>query len=106
MFSVVIGLLMHLIFLKEERAKAAQVQDVYLGDDEKGDRPLWHVAVDHEYDDGPPMRLKSALIRFELPKPIAPEQEAKLRAAAGMCPVHTALRTDIPVTMEFTVRQP
>ncbi|NLE57728.1 MAG: hypothetical protein GX616_05160 [Planctomycetes bacterium] len=44
-FSVVIGLLMHLIFLKEERAKAAQAQDVYLGDDEKGDRPLWQVAL-------------------------------------------------------------
>ncbi len=44
-FSVVIGLLMHLIFLKEERAKAAQVQDVYLGDDEKGNRPLWQVVL-------------------------------------------------------------
>jgi len=44
-FSVVIGLLMHLIFLKEERAKAAQAQDVYVGDDEKGDRPLWQVAL-------------------------------------------------------------
>ncbi len=44
-FSVVIGLLMHLIFLKEERAKAAQVRDVYLGDDEKGGRPLWQVAL-------------------------------------------------------------
>jgi uncharacterized membrane protein YraQ (UPF0718 family) len=44
-FSVIIGLLMHLIFLKEERAKAAQAQAVYLGDDEKGDRPLWQVAL-------------------------------------------------------------
>ena len=44
-FSVIIGLLMHLIFLKDERAKAAQVRDVYLGDDEKGDRPLWQVAL-------------------------------------------------------------
>lgn len=44
-FSVVIGLLMHLIFLKEERAKAAQAQEVYLGDDEKGSRPLWQVIV-------------------------------------------------------------
>jgi len=44
-FSVVIGLLMHLIFLKEERAKAVQAQEVYLGDDEKGDRPLWQVAL-------------------------------------------------------------
>lgn len=44
-FSVVIGLLMHLIFLKEERAKAANPQDVFLGDDEKGHRPLWQVAL-------------------------------------------------------------
>ena len=44
-FSVVIGLLMHLIFLKEEREKAAQAQEVYLGDDEKGSRPLWLVIV-------------------------------------------------------------
>lgn len=44
-FSVIIGLLMHLIFLKEERAKAAQVQDVYMGDDDGEDRPLWQVGV-------------------------------------------------------------
>ena len=44
-FSVVIGLLMHLFFLKEERAKAAQPQEVFLGDDDKPERPLWQVAV-------------------------------------------------------------
>ncbi|MCA1808508.1 MAG: permease [Kiritimatiellia bacterium] len=44
-FSVVIGLLMHLIFLKEERAKAAQVQEVFLGEDEEKERPLWQVAL-------------------------------------------------------------
>ena len=44
-FSVVIGLLMHLLFLKEEREKAAQAQDVYIGDDEKGRRSLWQVAL-------------------------------------------------------------
>lgn len=44
-FSVVIGLLMHLIFLKEERAKAAQPQEVYLGDDDGGGRPLWQVGL-------------------------------------------------------------
>jgi len=37
--------LMHLIFLKEERAKAAQVQEVFIGEDEKGNRPLWQVAL-------------------------------------------------------------
>ncbi len=44
-FSVVIGLLMHVIFLKEERVKAAQARDVYLGDDAHGNRPLWQVAL-------------------------------------------------------------
>ena len=62
------------------------------------------VEVTHEYDDGPPMRLKSARICFVLAGAVSVEQEATLRAAAGMCPVHTALRLDIPVTMEFTRR--
>ena len=44
-FSVVIGLLMHLLFLKEEREKAAKAQDVYIGDDEHGNRPLWQVVI-------------------------------------------------------------
>ena len=44
-FSVVIGLLMHLIFLKEERAKAANPQEVFLGDDDKPERPLWQIAL-------------------------------------------------------------
>lgn len=44
-FSVVIGLLMHLIFLKEEREKAANPQEVFLGDDDKPERPLWQVAL-------------------------------------------------------------
>ncbi len=44
-FSVVIGLLMHLIFLKEERAKATNVQEVFLGEDEEKERPLWQVGL-------------------------------------------------------------
>ncbi len=44
-FSVVIGLLMHLIFLKEEQAKAAQPQEVFMGKDEEKERPLWQVAL-------------------------------------------------------------
>ena len=44
-FSVVIGLLMHLLFIQEERAKAAKVQDMYVGDDDGKDRPLWQVAL-------------------------------------------------------------
>ena len=45
LFSVVIGLLMHFIFLKEEREKAANPQEVFLGEDEKPERPLWQVAL-------------------------------------------------------------
>jgi len=44
-FSVIIGLLMHLIFLKEEQAKAANPQEVFMGDEEKSERPLWQVAL-------------------------------------------------------------
>ncbi len=44
-FSVVIGLLMHFIFLKEERAKAASAGEVYLGEDAAKARPLWHVGI-------------------------------------------------------------
>lgn len=44
-FSVLIGLFMHLIFLKEERAKAAQPQEVFMGEDEEEERPLWQVAL-------------------------------------------------------------
>lgn len=44
-FSVVIGLLMHLIFLKEERAKAANPQEVFLGDDDGQDRPFWQTGL-------------------------------------------------------------
>lgn len=44
-FSVAIGLLMHLLFLKEERAKAAQEQEVYVGDDARGNRPLWQTGL-------------------------------------------------------------
>jgi len=45
LFSVIIGLLMHLIFRKEELAKAAQPQEVFLEDDEHPARPLWQVAL-------------------------------------------------------------
>ena len=43
-FSIFIGLAMHFIFLKEERAKADQAQDIVLDEDEQ-DRPLWQVGL-------------------------------------------------------------
>jgi len=62
------------------------------------------IEVTHDYDDGPPMKLKTALIRFLLSGKVSAEQEAKMRASAEMCPVHTALRQDVKVTMEFGVK--
>ena len=59
------------------------------------------IEVIHEYEAGPPMRMKSAQIRFLLGGDATPEQADRLRAAAGMCPVHTALRPDVPVTLEI-----
>jgi uncharacterized OsmC-like protein len=59
------------------------------------------IEVTHDYDDGPPMKLRTALIRFLLSGKVSAEQEAKMRASAEMCPVHTALRQDVSVTMEF-----
>ncbi len=44
-FSLVIGALMHLIFLKDERAKAATAGEVYLEEDGKPPRPLRHTAL-------------------------------------------------------------
>jgi len=44
-FSIVIGVLMHLIFLKDEKAKTAAAGDVYLEEDDKPPRPLWQTAL-------------------------------------------------------------
>lgn len=44
-FSVIIGALMHLIFRKEEHAKAAQAQEVYIETDDKSARPLWQTII-------------------------------------------------------------
>jgi uncharacterized OsmC-like protein len=62
------------------------------------------IEVVHDYDAGPPMRLKSARIRFMLAGDTTPEQEDGLRDAARLCPVHTALRPDVPVTFEVLRR--
>lgn len=43
-FSVIIGLMMHLIYLREERAKAADGAGFALPDEDKA-RPLWQTAV-------------------------------------------------------------
>lgn len=44
-FSIVIGLCMHFIYRREEQQKAQQAGELYLGDDEENDRPLWQTIV-------------------------------------------------------------
>ncbi len=43
-FSIIIGLLMNFIFREEERAKAAQAEEIHLEED-GNDRPLWQTAL-------------------------------------------------------------
>jgi uncharacterized membrane protein YraQ (UPF0718 family) len=43
-FSVIIGLIMHFIFIKEEREKANE-QDIVIPEAEKETRPLWKTAI-------------------------------------------------------------
>lgn len=44
-FSIVIGGLMHLIFRKEEKEKAAQNVNMYINPDDEKTRPLWHTVL-------------------------------------------------------------
>ena len=44
-FSIVIGGLMHLIFRKEEKEKAAQNDNMYINPDDEKTRPLWHTVL-------------------------------------------------------------
>ncbi|HMP72349.1 MAG TPA: permease [Kiritimatiellia bacterium] len=45
LFSIVIGGLMHLLFLREEREKAATAGDIHLGEEDAPPRPLWKTAT-------------------------------------------------------------
>lgn len=44
-FSVVIGALMHVIFLKDERAKAEAAGEVFIETDDTPSRPLWQTSL-------------------------------------------------------------
>ncbi len=44
-FAALIGGLMHLIFLKEARAKSAEAKDLYIEEDERPARPLWQTTL-------------------------------------------------------------
>jgi len=54
-----------------------------------------------EMAEGTPPRVGSVKARFVLPRKFAPGELAKLKAGAEMCPVHRALRPEIPVTLEL-----
>ena len=55
------------------------------------------VEVDMEY--GKPSTPKSFSVIIRLPKGISDEQAARLRAIAGHCPVHRALKHETEVTV-------
>jgi putative redox protein len=55
------------------------------------------VEVDMEY--GKPSTPKSFDVILRLPKGLSEEQTARLRAIAGHCPVHRALKHEIDVTV-------
>lgn len=59
------------------------------------------VEVRQDYDDGPPMMLKTVHIRFLLAQEVTADQEEELLNAAKTCPVHTSLRSDISVLLEI-----
>jgi uncharacterized OsmC-like protein len=58
------------------------------------------VEVVHNYRPGPPMLLETAQLRFHLPCSASLEQVEQLKKGASLCPVHSALRNDISVTLE------
>jgi uncharacterized OsmC-like protein len=55
-------------------------------------------------DDAPP-RIVAVQARFILPRQFSSDQLAALKAGAQMCPVHKALRPEIPVTLELVTPQ-
>ena len=59
------------------------------------------VEVTHDYHPGPPMMLRSVHLRFYLPCHVTLEQSDRLKTGAALCPVHSSLRHDIPVTIEL-----
>lgn len=68
------------------------------------DLSTMQVEIEHEFGEGAPMKMSQARLRFTLPCAITPEQEHRLRQGAEGCPVHSALRPEIPVTFELVTR--
>lgn len=60
-----------------------------------------HVEMALEMADSAPPRVVAVKARFVLPRKFAGDQLAKLKAGAEMCPVHNALRPEVPVTLEL-----
>jgi putative redox protein len=67
------------------------------------DRKGWdlgglEVVVDMEY--GQPSVPKSFLVTLKLPRELSTEQQQRLQAIAGRCPVHRVLSHDVEVEVE------
>ena len=67
---------------------------------ERKEWPLDDVEVDVEMEYGKPSTPRSFNVILRLPKELSEEQTDRLRAIAGHCPVHRALKheTDVTVT--------
>jgi putative redox protein len=66
---------------------------------ERKEWPLDEVEVEVEMEYGKPSTPKSFNVILRLPKGLSEEQTARLRAIAGHCPVHRALKHEIDVTV-------
>lgn len=54
-----------------------------------------------EMTEGTPPRIAAGKACFHLPRRLSGDQLAKLKAGAELCPVHNALRSEIPVALEL-----
>jgi putative redox protein len=61
------------------------------------------VRVIKEMSASPPRRIASLTVEFNVPTPLSPDQQEKLRNAAMTCPVHKSMHPDVqmPITFHF-----
>jgi putative redox protein len=61
------------------------------------------VEVEVEMEYGPSSAPESFVVTLRLPNSLEPEQIDRLKAIAGKCPVHRALKHETPVSIEDRV---
>ncbi len=61
------------------------------------------VEVEVEMEYGPSSAPESFVVTLRLPNALEPEQIDRLKAIAGKCPVHRALKHETPVSIEDRV---